>query len=63
MLQHSEFLDIGKRNAETVLETLRLEKIPVRGQNLGGVIGRSMSMRLEDGRVAVRLLGRGEEIL
>lgn len=63
MLKHSEFLDIGKRNAEVVLATLQLEGIPVKGQSLGGVVGRSMAMRLEDGRVSVRLLGRGEETL
>lgn len=63
MLQHSSLLDIGKRNAETVVATLKLERIPILGQSLGGVVGRSMSIRLDDGHVSVRLLGRGEEIL
>jgi chemotaxis protein CheD len=63
MLQHSQFLDIGKRNAEAVVTLLRLERIPIMGSSLGGVVGRSMSLRLQDGTVTVRLLGRGEEVL
>jgi chemotaxis protein CheD len=63
MLQHSQFLDIGKRNAEAMVTVLRLERIPILGSSLGGVVGRSMSLRLQDGAVTVRLLGRGEEIL
>lgn len=63
MLQHSSLLDIGKRNADAVLTALRAERIPVLGQSLGGVVGRSMLIRLEDGQTNVRLLGRGEETL
>jgi len=63
MLQHSQFLDIGKRNAEAMVTVLRLERVPILGSSLGGVVGRSMSLRLQDGAVTVRLLGRGEEIL
>jgi chemotaxis protein CheD len=63
MLQHSKVLDIGKRNSEAVLEVLRLEKIPVLATSLGGVVGRSMTLKLSDGSVTVRLIGRGEETL
>lgn len=63
MLQHSHLLDIGKRNAEAMVTVLRLERIPILGSSLGGVTGRSMSLRLHDGTVTVRLLGRGEETL
>ncbi|MBI5016484.1 MAG: chemotaxis protein CheD [Deltaproteobacteria bacterium] len=63
MLQHSQFLDIGKRNAEAIVGALRLQRIPILGSSLGGVVGRSMSLKLHDGTVTVRLLGRGEEIL
>lgn len=63
MLRHSDLLDIGRRNAETILRMLALEHLPVVGTSLGGVVGRSMALRLADGTVTVRLLGRGEEIL
>lgn len=61
MLQHSSLLDIGKRNVEAVLALLSARGIPVAGSSLGGVLGRSMSLRLQDGQVLVRLLGRGQE--
>ena len=63
MLQHSQFLDIGRRNAETAVSILGLEKIPILGSSLGGVVGRSLALSLSDGAVTVRLLGRGEETL
>lgn len=63
MLRHSDVLDIGRRNSEAILGMLALERLPVLGTSLGGVVGRSMTLRLSDGTVTVRLLGRGEEIL
>jgi len=63
MLRHSSILDIGKRNIETILEILRRERIPLLAQSLGGTVGRSMQLSLEDGTVRVRLLGVGEEKL
>lgn len=63
MLQQSHFLDIGKRNAEAMITVLRVERIPILGSSLGGVVGRSMALRLQDGTVTVRHLGRGEEVL
>jgi len=63
MLRHSSLLDIGQRNSETVLGLLRMERIPVLGTSLGGSVGRSMQVRLDDGTTRVRLLGQGEETL
>ncbi len=63
MLRHSAILDIGKRNAEAVLELLARESIPIMGKSLGGTVGRSMQLQLLDGSVSVRLLGRGQEKL
>ncbi|MHB8763371.1 MAG: chemotaxis protein CheD [Deferrisomatales bacterium] len=63
MLRHSSVLDIGKRNAEASLELLGKEGIPILATSLGGTAGRSMQLRLVDGVVDVRLLGRGEEVL
>ena len=63
MLRHSEVLDIGKRNTEAVLSLLAREGIAVAAKSLGGSVGRSMQLRLMDGGVTVRLLGRGQELL
>lgn len=63
MLRHSSILDIGKRNIETTLDILKRERIPLLAQSLGGTVGRSMQISLDDGTVCVRLLGVGEETL
>ena len=63
MLRHSSLLDIGKRNIETTLDILKRERIPLLSQSLGGTVGRSMQISLDDGTVHVRLLGVGEEKL
>lgn len=63
MLRNSGLLDIGLRNAGAMVSLLEREKIPVLGTSLGGTVGRSMQLRLEDGSVKVRLLGQGEETL
>ncbi|MBE0617167.1 MAG: chemotaxis protein CheD [Proteobacteria bacterium] len=63
MLRHSSLLDIGQRNSDALVNLLRVEKIPILASSLGGTVGRSMQMRLEDGAVRIRLLGHGEETL
>jgi chemotaxis protein CheD len=63
MLVTSPLLDVGKRNAESAIETLKQLNIPIRGQSLGGVMGRTYYLHLEDGRALVRILGGGEEVL
>jgi chemotaxis protein CheD len=63
MLTTSVLLDVGKRNAETAIETLQLLNIPVISTALGGTLGRSMSIDLANGRTWVRVLGLGEEEL
>jgi chemotaxis protein CheD len=63
MLRHSSLLDIGQRNSEAVLRLAGKEEIPVLGTSLGGSVGRSMQVQIEDGATRVRLLGQGEEIL
>lgn len=63
MLGQTAIFDIGRRNAEALLGLCRLERIPVLGTSLGGTVGRSMELWLSDGKVKVRLLGVGEEVL
>lgn len=63
MLVTSPLLDVGKKNAEVVLSTLALLKIPLLGSSLGGSVGRSFYLNLSDGKAVVRYIGAGEEIL
>jgi chemotaxis protein CheD len=63
MLRHSSVLDIGMRNIEAVMAIIERERIPLLGRSLGGTVGRSMQISLDDGTVHIRLLGVGEEKL
>lgn len=63
MLVCSPLLDVGRKNSEVVLQTLKDLGIAVIGRSLGGVLGRSMYLHLESGRVSIRMLGGGEETL
>ena len=63
MLRHSSLLDIGQRNSERVLELLRREGIPLLASSLGGTVGRSMRLHIDDGTTVVRLLGEREVTL
>lgn len=63
MLVASPLLDVGKKNAEVVIATLALLKIPLLGKSLGGSVGRSFQLRLADGKAIVRYIGAGEETL
>lgn len=63
MLQASPLLNIGHRNCEKAMEVLRSKEISVFASSVGGLSGRSMSLRLRDGQVAVQLFGWREEIL
>jgi chemotaxis protein CheD len=49
-------LAIGARNIEAVKTALSLEKIPLRGEDVGGTCGRRVSMNAATGSVIVRLL-------
>ncbi len=63
MLGQTTVFDIGGRNAAALEGFCRAANIPIGATSLGGTVGRSMELRLGDGSVRVRILGRGEEIL
>jgi len=51
--------DIGSRNAMSVRETLKKEKIPLLAEDVGGNKGRTMILDSEDGKVTIRIVGQG----
>ncbi len=50
--------NIGQRNIEAVKAMLKLEHIPIVGQEVGGGIARTMSIEAATGRVNIRTIGR-----
>lgn len=52
-------LEIGARNIEAVKAALQAERVPVAATDLGGSTGRSVHLT-GDGRVRVKVLGKGE---
>ena len=63
MLKHSAVLDIGQRNSEALISLLQSAQIPVLASSIGGTVGRSMLLHLNNGTINVRVLGVGEEVL
>jgi len=55
--------NMGERNVEATLKALAAAGIPVAAQDTGGDFGRSVFLRVADGRVVVRSLKRGERVL
>lgn len=49
--------DIGKRNAEAVICTIKKLSIPIIGEDIGGSKGRTMIIESESGLVTVRSIG------
>jgi chemotaxis protein CheD len=56
-------LEIGDRNAKSVLETLAGLGIPIIASDVGGSHGRTVTFRVCDGTVRVRPIGREEALL
>jgi chemotaxis protein CheD len=53
-------LEIGARNAQRVLEGLQKHRLEVSAKDVGGNAGRTVQLFVEDGRVRVKTIGRGE---
>jgi chemotaxis protein CheD len=56
-------LDIGARNAEMARAVLQREGLQVAGVDTGGHWGRTVRLYVDDGKVTVRSVGRGEREL
>lgn len=55
--------DIGERNIEAVKRSLARCGLVLGSFDVGGAHGRTMRFRIQDGRVSVSTIGRGEKIL
>ncbi len=51
--------DIGKRNSESVKKTLKEQGIPIIGEETGGDKGRTMILSATDGKVTLKVVGKG----
>lgn len=59
----NESLNIGKRNADAVAEQLRALGIRCMAYDIGGSFGRTVTMSTDSGRVIVRTITKGEDVL
>ncbi len=59
----SSVLNIGKRNVEAVKENLKKLNIPIVAEDTGANYARTMEFYLEDGRVLIKTIGKGEKVL
>jgi chemotaxis protein CheD len=53
----NSIFEIGKQNAEAVTRALSQARIPVRGSELGGHVGRTVRLNLPEGKVVVTFKG------
>ena len=53
------FRSIGKRNGEAVKKSLNANGIPIIAEEIGGNKGRTMILNASDGKVIVKILGKG----
>jgi len=63
MLTVARLGDIGRRNVETVLESLKENKVRVFEARVGGTIGRTLRWEAARGRAVVSRVGHPDEVL
>ena len=51
--------DIGKRNSDAVKKTLKENGIPIIAEEIGGDKGRTMILNASDGKVTLKVVGKG----
>jgi len=56
-------LEIGRRNAESVISHLKNYGMSPKGKEIGGTLGRTMTLCIETGVVMVRTVTQGERTL
>ena len=62
-LAPSGSMQMGDRNVIASREVLSSLAIPIVGELVGGSVGRSVWFHVREGRVVVRIVGQGEQIL
>ena len=60
---HQGTFNIGARNIEMTQSTLAALRLSIRGGEVGGNVGRTMRLYVQDGRVTVRSMGKPERQL
>jgi chemotaxis protein CheD len=53
-------LNIGERNVAAALAALSAHKLPVKSQEVGGHVGRTVRLYVADGRMTLRAIGNPE---
>lgn len=53
-------ISVGEKNIETVRRTLNEHNIPIIGEDVGGNHGRTMRLFIENGKVTISTVGKGE---
>lgn len=56
-------LNIGSRNVTAATETLKNSGLRIKDQITGGHAGRTVKMNISTGKIVVRTLGHGEQVL
>jgi len=62
-VQMNTTLNIGERNVIAAIEILRDSGLRIKNQMTGGHSGRTVKMSVVDGKLTVRTLGQGEQVL
>ena len=56
-------VSVGRRNIDAVQSALKKLNIPIVGEDVGGSHGRTMRLFVENGRVTISTVGKGEIVL
>ncbi|MDY7080033.1 MAG: chemotaxis protein CheD [Chloroflexota bacterium] len=56
-------LNIGKRNVQAAERALHTVRLRIRARDTGGNVGRTVRLYIADGKITVRSLGKGEQVL
>ena len=56
-------LNIGARNVLAAEAALQTQRLQIRAQDTGGDTGRTVRLYIDDGKVTIKNLGRGEKVL
>jgi chemotaxis protein CheD len=63
IMDSSGVFNIGKRNYEALVSSLKEQGLHIHAQQVGGHVSRSMSLRLATGEVRLKVAGQGDEIV